>query len=50
MPEVEAEDLALDWGNVAFVVGVSLAVVVAVLVVYPALKAKIAGAATPQKE
>jgi hypothetical protein len=41
------EDLALDWGNTLFVVGVSLAVVVGVLVVYPHLRAKFAGAHTP---
>lgn len=47
-----AEELSLDWGNVAFVVGVSLAVVVTVLFVYPAIRAKFAGAPQPptQKE
>ena len=43
MPEVVDTDLALDWGNTLFVVGVSLAVVVAVLVVYPHLRARLSG-------
>jgi len=41
MPEIDTDDLALDWGNTLFVVGVSLAVVVAVLVVYPHLRARL---------
>lgn len=36
----EPEDLALDWSNTFFVVGVSLAVVVAVLVILPYLRAR----------
>jgi len=44
MPEIADTDLALDWGNTLFVVGVSLAVVVAVLVVYPHLRARMSGA------
>ena len=40
----ESDDLALDWGNTLFVVGVSLAVVVAVLFVLPHVRAKIGGA------
>lgn len=39
MPEA-SEDLALDWGNTLFVVGVSLAVVVAVLFVLPHVRAR----------
>lgn len=43
----DTDDLALDWGNTLFVVGVSLAVVVAVLFVLPHVRAKL-GAAQPQ--
>lgn len=47
--EMDTDDLALDWGNTLFVVGVSLAVVVAVLFVYPHVRARLSGA-TPTKE
>lgn len=50
MAEDVADDLALDWGNVAFVVGVSLAVVVTVLFVYPAIRSRFAGAESPTKK
>jgi hypothetical protein len=42
-PQIDTEDLALDWGNTLFVVGVSLVVVVAVLFVYPSLRARLSG-------
>lgn len=44
------EDLALDWGNTLFVVGVALAVCVGVLVVYPHLRAKLGATSTTQGE
>jgi hypothetical protein len=45
-----AEELTADWGNIAFVAGVSLAVVVAVLVIYPAIRSRFAGATPTKKE
>lgn len=45
--EVDTEDLALDWSNTLFVVGVSLAVVVSVLFVYPHIRARF-GATTKE--
>lgn len=43
MPDVETDDLTADWGNILFVVGTALAVVVVVLFVFPKLR----GAVTP---
>lgn len=37
----DTDDLALDWGNTLFVIGVSLAVVVVVLIVLPQLRARL---------
>jgi len=50
LPDIEAEDLALDWGNTLFVVGVSLAVVVVVLFVFPKLRGVGSQSTTTPKE
>lgn len=42
-PVIDTDDLALDWGNTLFVVGVSMAVVAAVLFAYPYLRARLSG-------
>lgn len=42
LPDIEPEVLDADWGNILFVVGVSLAVVVAVLFVFPKLRGAVA--------
>lgn len=49
MPEVETDDLAVDWSNVLFVVGVSLAVCAAVLFVYPTIRARFTSAPSQEK-
>ena len=45
---VEGDDLAVDWSNVLFVVGVSLAVCAAVLFVYPTIRARFTSAPTKE--
>lgn len=47
---MESEDLALDWGNTLFVVGVSLAVVVVVLFVFPKMRGAVTQSTTTPKE
>jgi hypothetical protein len=49
LSDTEPEVLDADWGNILFVVGVSLAVVVAVLFIFPKLRGAVAQPTNPKE-